>query len=215
VPVSERPSPATYIWSKTSPINNIPGGELGKRADSLGTSFALRAIRAQPLDYLQAAGSSLWIIFLPHPSTSAFAQDLRDYMFPVAAKKPPAPWARHYYYEYDPAGPGMRVVQPYAGWVGAYQHYIVVPGPLLGVIMLVGLGGLIVAWRRIGGPALLPWLTGLVLLVTPAAIVEYDPRYLVCAIPPLCVAAAIGIQQMAGLAKRLHAGPAGGGRLGA
>ena len=41
--------------------------------------------------------------------------------------------------------------------------------------------------------------------MTPAAIVEFDPRYLVCTIPPLCVAAAIGIKEMAGLAKRLRA----------
>jgi hypothetical protein len=205
VPVSERASPQTYVWISTSPIKNIPGGEFGKQADALGTSFALRAIRAQPLDYLRAVGSSFWIIFQPHPRTSAFAQGLRAYMFP-AADHLPALWARHYYYAYDPAGPGLRVIQPYAGWARAYQRYIVVPGPLLGVIMLVGLGGLIMAWRRIGGPALLPWLTGLVLLLTPAAIVVYSPRYLVCAIPPLCVAAAIGVQQMAGPARRLIAG---------
>ncbi len=205
VPVSERPSPATYIWSPAFPIMDIPGGEFGKQADALGTSFALRAIRAQPLDYLGAVGSSFWTIFQPHPPASAFARGLRAFMFP-AADQLPALWARHYYYGYDPAGPGQRVIQPYAGWVRAYQRYIVVPGPLLGVIMLVGLGGLIMAWRRIGGPALLPWLTGLVLLLTPAAIVVYSPRYLVCAIPPLCVAAAIGVQQMAGPARRLIAG---------
>ena len=72
--------------------------------------------------------------------------------------------------------------------------------------MLAGLGGLIVAWRRFGGPALLPWLVGLCLLVTPAVIVESYPRYLVSDIPPLCVAAAIGIQQIAGAAKRFRAG---------
>jgi hypothetical protein len=74
------------------------------------------------------------------------------------------------------------------------------------VITLVGLGGLIVAWRRIGGPALLPWLTGTVLLVTPSAIVQFDPRYLVCTIPPLCVAAAMGVQQFAALVKRFLGG---------
>ena len=70
------------------------------------------------------------------------------------------------------------------------------PGPLLGVIVLAGLGGLIVAWRRIGGAALLPWLVGLCLLVAAAALAESYPRYLVGDIPPLCLAAALGIKQI-------------------
>ena len=106
-------------------------------------------------------------------------------------------YARRYYFRYDLARPVMMVVKPYAGWVLAYQRYIVASGPLLGVILLVGLGGLIVSWRRIGGPALLPWLTGLALLVVPAAVADFSPRYLACALPPLCLAAAIGVEQIA------------------
>ncbi len=79
-----------------------------------------------------------------------------------------------------------------------------VSGPLLGLITLAGLAGLIAAWRRLGGRALLPWLAGLCLLVVPAATVDFSPRYLVCTIPPLCVAAAIGIQQIAALVTRLR-----------
>jgi hypothetical protein len=212
VPVSEREWPGFYIWSSTSPLHAVPGGAFGKRADSLGTSFALRAIRAQPLDYLRLAGRSFWQSFLLEPSTHTgpimqrvWAASQNGYMFPAAPRKlPTAPNAVRDFSRYDRSGPGMRVVQPYASWVFADQRYIVVSGPLLGVIVLVGLGGLIVAWRRVGGPALLPWLTGLVLLVTPAVIVEFDPRYVVCTIPPLCVAAAIGAAQIAGLAKRFH-----------
>ncbi len=210
-PVNEREWPAFYIFS--GPIRAVPGGPFGKRADSLGTSFALRAIRAQPLDYLRAASRSFWESFLLPPSTNAgtlvqrvWAQAQNGYMFPVVSPRPPPPYAVRDFSEYDPAGPGLRVVQPYAGWVRAYQRYIVVPGPLLGVIILVGLGAVVAAWRRFGGPALLPWLVGLCLLVTPAAIVEFDPRYLVGAIPPLCVAAAIGIQQITGVAKPFRPG---------
>jgi hypothetical protein len=55
------------------------------------------------------------------------------------------------------------------------------------------------AWRRIGGPALLPWLTGFALVLIPAAATGVGTRYLVGAIPPLCLAAAIGVQQIAGV----------------
>jgi hypothetical protein len=52
------------------------------------------------------------------------------------------------------------------------------------------------AWTR---ESLLPWLVGLCLLMVPAAIAESYPRYLVSDIPPLCVAAAIGIKQISTL----------------
>ncbi len=213
VPVSERSLPTFYLWSATAPLNTVPGGQFGKLAGSLGTNFALRAIRAQPLDYLRTVGYYFWESFLlhsgSHPSVTLpwqAANTQMDYEFPAASPLPPPSYADPYFYAYDRAGPNQPVVQPYAGWVLSYQRYVVVAGPLLGVIMLVGLGGLIVAWRRIGGPALLPWLTALVLMVIPPAVSDFDPRYLVGAIAPLCVAAAIGVQQIAGLAERFRAG---------
>jgi hypothetical protein len=63
----------------------------------------------------------------------------------------------------------------------------------------------IVGWRRWGGAALLPWLAGVCLLLAPAAISESYPRYLVGDIPPLCLAAALGVQQMAAAVRRIRA----------
>ena len=127
-------------------------------------------------------------------------------MFPATPPNPPSPRAAREFSRYDPAAPGPRIVQPYAGWVRAYQRYIVVLGPLLGLIVLLGLGGLIVVWRRWGGAALLPWLAGVCLLLAPAAVSESSPRYLVGDLPPLGMAAALGVQQMADAGKRIRAG---------
>jgi hypothetical protein len=211
VPVSRRYYSQIYIWSD-GPLRTLPGGAFGNLANRLGTAFALRAIRAQPLDYLRVVWSCFWEDFRLDKDNEATAtlqresaQLQRDEMFPAALAPPPA-YADHYYDAYDPAGPDLRVVQPYAGWIREYQRVIVVSGPLLGVILLTGLAGLALAWRRIGGPALLPWLTGLVLVLAPAASASVGGRYLVCAVAPLCVAAAIGIQQGAVLAARLRAG---------
>jgi hypothetical protein len=208
VPVSKRNYPSTYIWS-SSPIQAVPGGEFGKLADRLGTDFALRAIRAQPLDYLRAVWLSFWESFLPHRDTKSTAilprigaRLQKDYMFPAATLGPPPAYADRYYDAYSPAGADLRVVEPYAGWMRAYQRYVVVSGPLLGVITLVGLVGVLAAWRRFCGPALLPWLTGVCLLAVPAAVAEYDPRDVICAIAPLCVAAAIGAQLIISGARR-------------
>jgi hypothetical protein len=209
VPTSQRKPPNEYIWR--GPIDAVPGGPFGQRADTLGRSFALRAIRAQPLDYLRAAADSFWEDFQPSPNIHAtsvtqrtWAQHQNEYVFPAASPKWP-PQTTRIFSRYDLGDPRLRVIQPYAGWVRAYQRYVIVPGPLLGVIVLAGLGGLIVAWRRFGGLALLPWLVGLCLLVVPAAILASYPRYLVSDIPPLCVAAAIGIEQIADAAKRFRA----------
>jgi hypothetical protein len=211
VPVNERKWPDYYIWA--GPLADVPGGSFGQRADRLGKGFALRAIRAQPLDYLRTVADSFVADFLPPPSASASspaernrALHLSEFMFPAMPPKPPSPHAAHVFSSYDPAAPGLRVVQPYAGWIRAYQRYVVVVGPLLGLIVLLGLGGVIVAWRRWGGPALLPWLVGLCLLAAPAAIAESYPRYLVGDIPPLCVAAALGVQQMVAAVQRFRAG---------
>ncbi len=86
-------------------------------------------------------------------------------------------------------------MRPFAGWIQTYQRFVVLPGPLLGVTVLAGLAGTALAWRRLGGPALLPWLTGAVLIVTPAATTGYGARYLIASIPAFCIAAAIGLKE--------------------
>jgi hypothetical protein len=215
-PLDRRFYSPVYVWAKDSPINAVPGGRFGPLAGRLGTGFALRAIRAQPLDYLRVVWQSSWESFLPHQNTKvgtplqrASAQLQQDYMFPAASPGPPPAYADRPYDTYDPAGGDLRAVQPYAGWTRAYQRFVVVSGPLLGVITLTGLAGIIVAWRRIGGSALLPWLTGVCLLVVPAAVTNFDPRVIVCAIAPLCVAAAISTQLIvSGVRRQVRAGSA-------
>ncbi len=204
VPVSERPKDATYYLFRRNPLRNEDGGIDGNSANAVGTDFAIRAIRAQPLDYLRAVGENFAESFAlhggndrPHSITWEGAQSELGYMFPVARQVWPLSYDDRFFRQYDGAVPDERVLHPYSGWIGTYQRYIVVSGPLLGVITLIGLAGLVASWRRRGGPALLPWLTGIALLIVPAAVL-WDLRFIVCAVPPLCVAAALGVQQLAG-----------------
>ena len=76
-----------------------------------------------------------------------------------------------------------------------YQNKFALPGPLIAAIVLIGLIGTVLARRRCG-PALLAWLTGVVLIVTPAATADYDARYVVASIPAFCIAAALGIREL-------------------
>ena len=207
VPVSERRYPDYYVWHLNTPMWTVPGGAFSNRADLLGTDFAFRAIKAQPLDYLTAVWHSAWDSFWQSRGPDPQAQSEKSYVFPVAA-----PHAIPGVYEPDlrayngGADPNLRLVQPFAGWIRTYQRFVFVPGPLLGVITLCGLIGLALAWRERGGPALLPWLTGVALLMLPAATSDFDARYVVCTIPPLAIAAAIVGQDAVCLARR-RAGP--------
>jgi len=213
VPVSQRVYAPDYLWNP-SPIQNIKGGEFGTRADKLGTDFALRAIRAQPLAYASAVWNSFAQTFMLHetatsgpfqhagPAESSLLQGA--YAFPAKSPPPQVPADVPYFRAYDPASLHLRIVQPFASWTRAYQRYVVVAGPLLGLIALAGLAGALIAWRRLGWPVLLPWLSGVVLLATPALTAEFDTRYVVCAVPPLCVAAAMSVPLLADLAKRLR-----------
>ena len=58
-------------------------------------------------------------------------------------------------------------------------------------------------WNIAGYAALLPFFVGAGMLLVPAAIAEAYPRYVVGDVPPLCVAVALGIGQVASLARQL------------
>ncbi len=200
-----------YLWGHRSLLDSVPGGEFGNKANALGLDFSLRAIRAQPLDYLRAVGENFgetFIMHTGHPRMYSIAwagtQSQLDYMFPAGRPMWTLSYDRGLFVEYDGSPPDLRQIQPYAGWIQAYQRYVVVSGPLLGLIVLTGLAGLIISWRRVGGPALLPWLTGMALLAAPD-IILFDVRFLVCAVPPLCVAAGIAVPQISERATRFRA----------
>jgi len=203
----KRPDPNFYAWSATSPINvKPPGGwEFDSRANSLATDFALRAMRAQPVSYIGSVWESVMENFVLQSKGSTAWSSERRYRFPDATPRPLRDLARFnrelpdYASGYTYNGhrdPSTRIVQPFARWIGVYQRFVILPGLLLALIALAGLVGTVTAWRRLGGPALLPWLTGAVLIITPAATTDYGARYLVASIPAFCIAAAIGIKQM-------------------
>jgi hypothetical protein len=73
---------------------------------------------------------------------------------------------------------------------------VMTPALLAGVVT-IGLAGICLALRRRrGGPALLPWLTGMLMLVVPAATSSYEARYVVPTVPFFCVAAALALREI-------------------
>jgi hypothetical protein len=215
MPLSKRQGQGTYfVWSSQSPLTRGPAPEFSNEIDTLSTDFAIRAIEAQPAAYLQAVWESVYMAFeLRRPDTPE-GQSQLYYLFPsytptsvrtLVAGCTASCYGTSYTYN-DHKDPSTRLVGPFARWIQAYQRFAVMPGPLVGLIVLAGMASLALSWRRLGNPVLLPWLVGMLIVVTPAATALFDARYLVAAIPPLCIAAGVGVPEINGVAMAVIGG---------
>ena len=91
------------------------------------------------------------------------------------------------------------VVQPWARFLWAYQKVVYLRGTLLFLFLLAGAAGVALGIRRgtrvpgtgWGGLALLPWLTGVALIVLPAVTAGFSYRYVLAAVPAVCLAAGL------------------------
>lgn len=174
-------------------------------------TFAKRAILSQPLDYLAIVAGDFFRAF--HWGRPRFpdANTYRQYEFLPENKILPA-WASNRgstdtdALKYDPSlrtalirGKtsviGTEVHDPWGVFMQGYQRVVRLPGIVIGVLLLIGLAGVAVRWRKLGGPLLLPWLASFGLILAPAATAEFDYRYLLPAVPLACMAAAIALRR--------------------
>jgi hypothetical protein len=196
-PQAKRMVSQLYIWSRDAPLRRYPPPEFSPLTNKLAKDFSMRAIKAQPLSYARVTWDDTWRAFawkrtiFPDPVT------YDEYQFASASRGPARYPATGQGYgspfpdRYTNGGAATRVVEPYAGIMRAYQKYFFVPGTILGVLLAIGLGGMALAWRRLGGEILLPWSIALALIVVPAATVEFDYRYTLPAVPFASLATAI------------------------
>jgi hypothetical protein len=197
-PVSQRPAASQmYLWADYSPLNRYPPSKFSPLPNKLAKDFAIRAIEAQPLGYAGTVWHDTWRVFDWGRTRFPNAATYDEYLFGTHSLPIPG-WAKTHigpYHSYAAAygrgGALTKVIEPYAGFMRAYQKYVYLPGTIYGVILLIGLAGCVLAWRRIGGEALLPWLFSVALIVTPAATAEFDYRYVLPAVPFACLAAAM------------------------
>ncbi|GAA0978048.1 hypothetical protein GCM10009555_040300 [Acrocarpospora macrocephala] len=190
---AERPAASRWIWNEWSPIQRAPGDLFSVQTNDVGRRFALRAIFGQPLDYAGAVARDTARAFSwvrqPHPGTYTvgfYEFDLADLPLPTehsAGSVTVAEIARIY-----APMPGTDSVPPYSSLIRKYQDYVFLRGPILALLLLAGLAGVLVRRRAV---ILFPWLVGVALLVAPPMLADFDHRYVLPAVPLLCLAAGL------------------------
>ena len=197
VPPDKRPIAQAYIWTPESPLDRFPPTKFSPVPNQLAENFAIRAIKAQPLDYARTVFDDTWRVFAWKRVIFPNAPTYDEYIFGYRSLPIPT-WDQadlgqygSYAAAYVHGNPLTQVVAPFANVIRGYQRYVWLPGTGYGLILLAGLAGLVPAWRRLGGEALLPWTISLALIVIPAATAEFDYRYVLVAVPFACLAAAL------------------------
>lgn len=210
-PPAERASFAQfYLWrdSLGTALHRLPGKRFDVIKNEVASEFAQRAILAQPGDYLAAVTRDFFRSFhwsrpvFPDPETYAMYQFKTDQILDQNGRPKRLPTWPSYdgrtdtdAFAYEQGPPETQVKQPWASIMSAYQQVFYVRGIMLGGLLLIGLYGVAVRWRKVGGAVVLPWLGAFGLILAPAATAEFDYRYLLPALPLACIAAAITLRR--------------------
>ena len=216
-PPSRRPNSQEYLWSNKTPLEKLTGKNniyrFTPQIESLTTRFAERAILAQPLGYAGVVAKDTLTTFgwarvnetnaigNLEGSGTKFRFDAPAYITPVpgwvTGSNTNAAAAR----DFGGASYGQTsVVQPWSTFLRIYQRVVYLPGTLLLLFVVTGAVGVVLGIRRRtrvpgtgwGGLGLLPWLTGVALLVLPPMTAGFSYRYVLAAVPAICLAAGLG-----------------------
>jgi hypothetical protein len=199
--------------NKTTPLYNLHHSadnslRFTPYTNGLTQKFAERAILAQPVDYLRVVIKDTLHTFgwnrQPDPQDIAgngpafqfVSQTELNELIPWWVSPAPNDAQANEIYKArkEFAGSGLgntKAVGPWIRLIQIYQRYIYLRGPLLAIIVLIGLAGVVARWRRWGGIALLPWLVGALLIVLPPMTAGFSYRYVLAAVPAACLAAGL------------------------
>jgi hypothetical protein len=219
-PLSERTPPGNFVWHAPQVHKDLvsSGGPVTSANNKLLTDFAIHAVEAQPLDYAKTVFFNTMLAFgfpridYPGSGTVYYYNFHLHYKTATYSLLPPDnpnhEWitggtAYQDWLRYGHQAPG-RVIEVFAAPILAYQRLVFTYGPLFGLILLVGLGGVIRVRRPVRprlrpfplrweprGTSMLPWITAVALLVFPIAVADFDYRYLLPVLPFACVAAGL------------------------
>jgi hypothetical protein len=204
----QRPMPKSYLWNRGTwewqgqPHEFVPDATPFTPANnSRAMKFAEKAIIAQPTAYAGVvlketakpfAGANPLRFPVGHGANESYlgAPNLR-YAYAAADGYSQSSGAVHQIARHQF---GTVTHSPFAYGMDVYQSVIFLPGPVLGLVLLVGLAGLLIPRRR-SLTGLLLWLSAVVIIVLPTAEHEYASRYDLPAVPLICLAAALALRK--------------------
>ena len=218
--IKDRPSSQEYLWSNDTPLAALTGKNNANRftppIESLTLKFAERAIEKQPLDYLKVVAKDTLMTFRwtregTNDTESSSAGNLEGsgskFRFESTVETVPdfvtgemATAARDYgAAAYGTGQSQPSVVEPWSILLRGYQKVFYLRGPFVFLFALAGAVGVWLGIRRRtrvpgtgwGGLPLLPWLVGVALIVLPPLTAGFSYRYVLAAVPPVCLAAGL------------------------
>jgi hypothetical protein len=175
-PADRRPGPIWFENSADSPARRWLAARPGDTAAV--TAFAHRVALHQPFDYLHAVLAEFAEQFRPTRAQIPGGPDVRPWRFrtTLAPVDPTKPVAQSVV---DRWGTGRaRIDVPVARWLGGYQRYGYLPGPLVAAGLLAGAVVLVRRRRHRLAPAL--WLllsAGVMAVLVATATVLFSWRY--------------------------------------
>jgi hypothetical protein len=217
---ANRPEAEDYIWAGDQPLMELTHGdnsenEFTPQLSTMSDSFARLAIESQPLAYAETVGRDILTPFDWNRvgASGALESSLGNVtgtgaLFQFETTEPglpsfvtPSTGGYKATRVFGGASLGVpQVVQPWARFLWLYQH-VYVRGPIVAAILILGFAGVVLrfrrrAWRdrRWGGLGLLPWLIGATLIIVPPMTTGYSYRYLLAAVPFLCLAAGLALR---------------------
>jgi hypothetical protein len=185
--LSER-SPASYLWAPGSWYQTDAHPGINAYNNGLATKFAIKAIEAQPVAYLQTVGEGVLLTFLATDRSESFLS-LHFTATPHISALSGYQVSDLHMYAHTTRN--TYTVQPWAFLTLAYQLPVFFPGVVFFLVLAVGLVGLIRRWRGVGAFAGLAWGIAAVNIVIPVAMHELDYRYAISAVPFACLAAGL------------------------
>ena len=198
-PVGQRQDPTYYGWHDPTTVKSLnppPGVTL----DAAMRDFALRAIRAQPWDYLRVAARDLAMTFSPVRANFFGYDTAYKWSFAHYVDYQPTNWTGPAYASHG--GEQPTSLHPLADVLRGYGYVVYVWGPLVLAMVLTALAGL-VTWRPRGGEgtrSLVYLSTALAmgLVLVPDLTAEFTWRYQVPELVLLPVGAALGWTRLRG-----------------
>ncbi len=148
-------------------------------ANQVLKDFGMRAIKAQPADYVQVVLRDAALPFWSPARVDRYEYDTaHKWMFATWVDYHPTSWTLPAYLEYGGQLPSSE--QPWAGILTVYGFIVAVPGPVMLALLVVALAGLVVRRGRAAPPRallLLVLLSGLGLSLAPDVTAEFVWRY--------------------------------------